>query len=122
MKKLLGIVFLGFLLSGNAANSFMNYGEFKEIIKSDSATAENYIYGLSSGVRTYETFMKKYAPDSAKFYCIPPQLELTTENSINIINNEAERLQTKKPEENINDVFVPFLYMWGMQKTFPCEN
>ena len=59
MKKYLEIIVRGFLLSENAANSFMNYGDFKEIIKSDSATAENYIYGLSSGVRTYETFMKK---------------------------------------------------------------
>ena len=122
MKNLLSIIFVSLLLSGNAANSFMNYGQFKETIKSDSVTAENYIYGLSSGVRTYETFMKKYAPDGAKFYCIPPQLELTTENSINIINNEAERLQRKKPEENINDVFVSFLYMKKKKKTFPCEN
>mgnify|MGYP003641554434 CR=1 FL=1 len=42
--------------------------------------------------------------------------------TINIINNEAERLQKKKPKENVDDVIVPILYMWGMQKTFPCEN
>ena len=122
MKKILSIIVVSLLLSVNAANSHMKYGKLKELIKSDPTTLDTYIYGLKSGIQMYEIFMKKYSPDGVKFYCVPPKFELTTENSINIINNEAERLQKKKPKENVDDVIVPILYMWGMQKTFPCEN
>ena len=122
MKKLLAIIVLGWMFSGGVANSFMKYGEFKELINSKPNIAEEYIYGLSSGVRVYETFMKKYSSDNEHFYCIPEKLELTVANSINIINNKAKEMKKKKPEESINDLAVPYLYMFGLQTTFPCEN
>ena len=79
-------------------------------------------HNFENMMTAYETYMKRYDPEGTKFYCAPPKLGLTIENTINIINDEAKRLQKKKPEEDINKVLVPFLYMWGMQQTFPCKN
>ena len=122
MKKLLGIVFLGLIINATTAHSMMKYGEFKKLLESNSTDLENYIYGLSSGVRTYETYMKRYDPEGTKFYCAPPKLGLTIENTINIINDEAKRLQKKKPEEDINKELVPFLYIRGIPQTFRFYN
>tara|TARA_Y100000389_G_C17105721_1_gene338159 strand:+ start:215 stop:586 length:372 start_codon:yes stop_codon:yes gene_type:complete len=122
IKKLLSILVLGLLLSGNAkADNPMKYGEFKELIQSDYNIAKWYVRGLNSGNLFYSTFSTIYLPDNKRLFCQPQNLKITIKYSIKVIKDEAERLQ-KNTQEDIDDMSVPLLFILGMQEKYPCEN
>ena len=120
-KKILLLLFLSLFINFNVkADSFLKYSEFKELMQSDYDTAKWYIRGLLAGNTSHSIYGKITNPNNQKLYCPPKDLKLTIKLSIDIINEEAKRLK-KDSSKNVEESYVPLLYIWGMQNNFPCK-
>ena len=120
-KKILLLLSLSLFINFNVkADSFLKYSEFKELMQSDYDTAKWYIRGLLAGNTSHSIYGKITNPNNQKLYCPPKDLKLTIKLSIDIINKEAERLR-KDSSKNVEESYVPLLYIWGMQNNFPCK-
>jgi len=120
MKKLLSILVLSLLLGGSA-HSFMTYGEYKELLKSDRTSALYYIRGITMGNLSYSRYMVIDKPENKQAYCPPNDIRLTIKHAMDVIEQEANRI-IKDTDEDVNEVHVPLMYIWGMQDRYPCEN
>jgi hypothetical protein len=106
MKKLLLTILFSLFLSGNAY-SFYNYGEYKNMKKSDLKSLNEYIDGLGSGLR--------FATINQKEWCVPENLRLNTNNYFSIIDDYAKR--SNAPDDEL----VVALLFYGFKTTFPCK-
>ena len=106
MKKLLLTILFSLVLSGNAY-SFYNYGEYKNMKKSDPKSLNKYIDGLGSGLR--------FATINQKEWCVPKNLRLNINNYFSIIDDYAKRSNAS------DDELVVALLFYGFKTTFPCK-
>ena len=120
MKKFLLVIISILSLSSNA-HSFMTYGEYKGLLKSDRTSALYYIRGITMGNLSYSRYMVIDKPENKQAYCPPNDIRLTIKHTMDVIEHEANRI-IKDTDEDVNEVHVPLMYIWGMQDKYPCNN
>ena len=120
MKKIF-LIIISILFFNNSAHSFMKYGEYNELMKSDKTSALYYIRGITMGNLSFSSYMNIDKPNNEQLYCPPSDLRLTIKHAIEVIDQEANRI-IKETDEDVNEVHVPLMYIWGMQDRYPCEN
>ena len=116
MKKLLGIIVLGLLLSGNAyASKSLSYGNYKK-----DPNNKSYIEHLKS-VESGISWMN-IEVDDQKIYCQPEKLEVTFGNIITAIDLGIKDLQSiNYTKEEIDKVPIEFIMIKGLRILFPCK-
>ena len=113
MKKLLGIVVISLLLSSND-QSFISYTDYKKYLIDDPEWTETYLYGVLSGLQVSNAFL-----DDNKYFCLPENFKLNTQNLKDAIKLSAEAYKIKTGEEAYG--MVPTMALTGLQMTFPCK-
>ena len=124
MKKLLGIVVLGLLLSGNAkaeTNEIITqvtHKIYREWLNNDPQKADEYVYALWSGIVIANVASNTH--NKIKIFCVPQKLALNPDNIHDII---MKQIQVAKKYENYDesDSEVVVSLMIGLMKTFPCK-
>ena len=115
MKKLLQIIVLGLLLSGNGyASKTLIYSNYKK-----NPTNESYIEHLKS-VESGISWMN--GEDNPKIYCEPENLEVNIGNITTAINlgvKQFKKLNYTNTE--IDKRPVEFIMLQGLKVLFPCK-
>jgi hypothetical protein len=124
MKKLLGIIVLGLLLSGNAkaeTNEIiftLTHKMYRELLNNDPQKADQYVYALWSGIMMANVASK--VQNKTKLYCMPKKLALNPDNIHDIIMKQIQvSVKYENYDENDSDVVISL--MRGLMKTFPCK-
>ena len=121
MKKLLGIVVLGLLLSGNAyaginVDSYLKARENKNKAVNEFIDAD--IMGIGTGIFWSNISIK--ANKEKPMYCSPPNMSLTNQNYINFLDQEIEDEKNKGTLSGKEEIGM--LIIKHMRRIFPCEN
>ena len=117
MKKLLGIVVLGLLLSGNAYSKEITIQGYIDGKNHENMQIQRYVQGNVDGI--YSGLAVSNALRDKKLFCVPSGLEFNTENLMNFIDNEIEISKSigfYKPNHPI-----AFYLEQSLEKTFPCK-
>ena len=122
MKKLLGIVVLGLLLSGNVkaeTNEIiftLTHKMYRELLNKDPQKADQYVYALWSGIMMANVASNVH--NKTKLYCMPKNLALNPDNIHDIIMKQIQvSVKYENYDENDSDVVISL--MRGLIKTFP---
>ncbi len=109
MKKIIFLALVLWFFQAAAAPSVADYEKHK-----NSNTIKTYVLGLGEAFlyATIDLEFNKKAP----LFCPPRQLALTTENYIQILDNE---LRANKNFDS--DAPVGLVLLDGLKKTFPCK-
>jgi len=78
-----------------------------------------YIRGLGEGMEWANT-----SPMMAKkrLFCSPPNLGLSEQNFIDILNKEIEVASARYSQKEFDELFIGMLLIAGLEKTFPCTS
>lgn len=108
------------IMSAVGANAEITVKQYKARIESENAavavTTRSYIEGLGQGMEWANT-----AVPATRFFCPPPELALTVENFINIIDREIKVLTDNSTQEKAEGMWVGLVLLYGLQHTFPCD-
>lgn len=109
MKKIISLSLALWACHVAAAPSIADYERLK-----NNSTIKTYVLGLGEAFlyATIDLEFNKKAP----LFCPPRQLALTTENYLQILDNE---LKTDKSFES--DAPIGLVLLEGLKKTFPCK-
>ena len=118
MKKLLGIIVLGLLFSGNAyaSGKSLMYGSYKK--DPDKKVYTEHLRSVESGM----SWMNDENKDP--IYCPPGELTLNIGNINTAIDLGVKKLQTIKvpyTDEEIEKLPIEFIMLKGLKVLFPCK-
>jgi hypothetical protein len=122
MKKLLGIVVLGLLLSGNAYAGALTLKDYKLLENSDAM--DLYIEGLLQGSKWTNAITKKNNEDTKNLkraFCPPTEMVLELANAKTIVNRSIEDLSKIYTETELESVPIVQVLLLGLERTFPCK-
>ena len=114
MKKLLGIVVLSLLLTGNAHSIL--YKDYKKRIETHPIEIDAFLTGLLRGILLYDGFLKASDRYKNPLFCTPRYL-LNIDEAKKIISDTAN---SKSYISEPLDVDVTFILTTGLRKKYPC--
>tara|TARA_A100000164_G_scaffold106761_1_gene93997 strand:+ start:98 stop:484 length:387 start_codon:yes stop_codon:yes gene_type:complete len=122
MKKLLGIVVLGLLLSSNnVLAGSITVSDYLKFINSDSKEMKQHmnivLIHIEQGFATANVELEYTKKD--KIYCQPVKLNLNAANLTKFLNDEIKFI--KKNGHNIDDFPIAMILMRHLKKQFPCK-
>ncbi len=124
MKKLLSIIVLGLLLSGNAkaeTNEIITkvtHKVYRELLNNNPQKADQYVYTLWTGIMMANVASNIHS--KTKLFCMPKKLALNPDNIHDIIMKEIQ-VSVKYENYDESDSEVVISLMRGLMKTFPCK-
>ena len=121
MKKLLGIIVLGLLLSGNVyagitADIYLEGRASKNETVDELLDAA--IMGIGTGIFWSNISIK--ANEEKPMYCSPPNMSLTNQNYINFLDREIKYEKNRGTLSGTEEIGM--LIIRHMRRIFPCEN
>ena len=122
MKKLLAIIVLGLLFSGNASAAPLTLKDYK--LLKDTDVMNLYIEGLLQGSKWTNAMTKSLNKDAKKLkrvFCPPTDLVLELANAKTIIDRTAEDLSKDMNESEHDKVPIVQVLLLGLDKVFPCK-
>ena len=121
MKKLLSLIFVSLLLSGNAyaginVDDYLKTRANKNKAVNDFIDAD--IMGIGTGILWSNVSIR--ANKGKPMYCSPPNMSLTNQNYINFLDQEIEDEKNKGTLSGKEEIGM--LIIKHMRRIFPCEN
>ena len=121
MKKLLGILALGLLLSGNANAKTITVEMHLSAISTNNKSLQNIVkerlVGVYYGFQTSNVELNSTKRE--KIFCAPEKLGLNVDNLIRFLNDEIKELRNKGA--NIDKFPIEAILMNNLVKVFPCK-
>ena len=121
MKKLLGIVVLGLLLSMNANARTITVEMHLDAISTNNKSLQNIVkerlVGAYYGFQTSNVELDSTKRE--KIFCEPDKLGLNVDNLIRLLNDEIKELRNKGA--NIDKFPIELILMNNLVKVFPCK-
>ena len=115
MKKVIAILVLGLMLSGNAYATSLSYKKYNE----DPERYLGYVVGILEGVSWVNIIQKNIS--KKEFYCAPKDFYLSYEKGLEILKEEVARARSDGlTMKEINEQPVGMLITNGVKDTFPC--
>ena len=121
MKKLLGIVVLGLLLSGNANAGGITVKVYLDAMsrnnKELTTMIERNLMGINSGLMYANTELR--FEKRKQVYCQPEKLAFNSQNLVRFVNDEIKFLKDKGA--NLDKVPIGMILVMHLKRVFPCK-
>jgi hypothetical protein len=112
MKELIAIAALSILSFSQPAQAEVSISDYKKY--KDDEGFKMYFGGYVEGLKWANLMMKRSRLPS--LYCPPPELGLTVDNSIQILDDFIEHSKNLEGNDHIEVVMI-----FAMQNAFPCK-
>ncbi len=118
MRIVIIAIFSMFFLASSNADDYWNLAR-NYYEKSDSDDVKLYIFSSGASFAAANSLLK--SKGLPRLYCAPSKMALTTENYVEIFEDQLKKIIDQKILEKQPNIPMEYVLLTGLVSTFPCK-